>query len=131
MTILEIYQEYQENPQKWMQKHLAYTEKEIMLTLMKLAQQQIHKGNFAVKRNIQFIQITPEELQEGITKEIKKQFETLQKDFQPKEPTEYMTRNEVAELLKVDLSTVWNWTKKGKLIAYGLETRVNYLNIYH
>jgi excisionase family DNA binding protein len=37
-----------------------------------------------------------------------------------------MTRNEVAEYLKVDLSTLWNWTNKGKLTAYGIGARVYY-----
>jgi excisionase family DNA binding protein len=31
---------------------------------------------------------------------------------------EYLTSSEVAELLKCDISTVYNWTKKGKLKKY-------------
>ena len=31
---------------------------------------------------------------------------------------EYLTRSEVAELLKCDLSTILNWTAKGKLVMY-------------
>tara|TARA_R110000744_G_scaffold22779_1_gene58036 strand:+ start:614 stop:898 length:285 start_codon:yes stop_codon:yes gene_type:complete len=52
--------------------------------------------------------------------EIKNQIENLKKEFQPKEPTEYLTRQEVAELFKVNLSTVHNWTKNGTLISYGM-----------
>jgi excisionase family DNA binding protein len=37
-----------------------------------------------------------------------------------------MTRKEVAEYLKVDLSTIWNWSKKGKLPCYGMGSRVYY-----
>ena len=37
-----------------------------------------------------------------------------------------LSRNEVAKLLKIDLSTVHNWTKKGKLLAHGLGNRVYY-----
>ena len=50
----------------------------------------------------------------------------LKKNFQPKEPAEYLTRTEVSEMLKVDLSTLWNWQKKGKLIPVGLGNRVYY-----
>jgi len=52
--------------------------------------------------------------------EIKIQIENLKKEFQPKEPTEYLTRQEVSELLKINLSTVHNWTKNGTLISYGI-----------
>jgi excisionase family DNA binding protein len=57
---------------------------------------------------------------------IEQQLTDLKQNFQPKEPVELMTRNEVAEYLKVDLSTLWNWTNKGKLIAYGIGARVYY-----
>jgi len=52
--------------------------------------------------------------------EIKIQIENLKKEFQPKAPTEYLTRQDVSELLKVNLSTVHNWTKNGTLISYGI-----------
>ncbi len=75
---------------------------------------------------LQFIQITPEQLQNEIIKGVKTELEQLKKDFQPKQPSEYLTRNEVAEMLKIDLSSVHNWTKKGKLKAYGIGGRVYY-----
>lgn len=54
------------------------------------------------------------------------QLTELKQNFQPKTPTEYLTRSEVAEMLKCDLSTIHNWTKKGKLIPYGIGNRVYY-----
>lgn len=73
---------------------------------------------------IQLIEITPEQLQEAILNGVKVQIEELKKEFQPKEPTEYLTRNEVKDLLKIDLSSVHNWVKKGKLRAHGIGNRV-------
>jgi len=75
-----------------------------------------------------FIQIIqdPEMLQNAILQGIRQELEQLKTEFQPKQPTELLTRNEVRELLKVDLSTVHNWTKKGKLKAYGIGNRVYY-----
>jgi len=69
---------------------------------------------------------TPEQLTEAILKGVDKRINDLKANFQPKEPTEYLTRNEVKELLKVDLSTVHNYTKKGKLKSYGIGNRVYY-----
>ncbi len=79
-----------------------------------------------MEQTIQFIQVTPENLQNAILEGIDIKFSELKKNFQPKEPTEYLTRNEVADLFKVDLSSIHNWTKKGKLKAYGIGGRVYY-----
>lgn len=80
-------------------------------------------------QNIQFIQTTPEQLENAILNGVKKQLESLTKSFQPKEPTEYLTRQDVANLLKIDLSTVHNWTKRGKLKAYGIGARIYYKRV--
>lgn len=69
---------------------------------------------------------TPQQLTEAILNGVDEKINDLKANFQPKEPTEYLTRNEVKELLKVDLSTVHNWTKKGKLKSYGIGNRVYY-----
>ncbi|MFP3599423.1 helix-turn-helix domain-containing protein [Chryseobacterium sp. SIMBA_029] len=74
---------------------------------------------------IQFIGTSPKELIEDIKKEIIPELkEQLSKEFQPKEPTVYLSRNEVCEMLQVDLSTLHRWRKDGTLVAYGLGNRV-------
>jgi excisionase family DNA binding protein len=57
---------------------------------------------------------------------LKLQLHELKKNFEPIKPNEYLTRAELSEMLKCDLSTIHNWTKKGKLIAYGIGNRVYY-----
>lgn len=57
---------------------------------------------------------------------LQNQIKDLKQNFQPKEPDEYLTRDQVKQMLKCDQSTVHNWTKKGKLIAYGIGNRVYY-----
>lgn len=37
-----------------------------------------------------------------------------------------LTRTETAEYLKIDSSTLWSWTRKGKIKAYGIGHRVYY-----
>ena len=75
---------------------------------------------------IQFIQTTPEEMEDRIFTRFKSELESIKKEFQPKQPTEFLTRHQVKEMFDVDLSTVHNWTKKGKLKAYGISGRVYY-----
>ena len=75
---------------------------------------------------LQFIQTTPEQLQDAILKGVKLQLDELKKEYQPKEPEEYLSRAEVAKMLKVDISTVHNWGKSGKLKRWGVGNRVYY-----
>lgn len=42
---------------------------------------------------------------------------------------ELLTRQEVAKLLKIDLSTLHHWTKSGILTKYGIGKRVYYKKI--
>jgi excisionase family DNA binding protein len=62
----------------------------------------------------------------NVVNEITKQLAEIKKSFEPKKPTEYLTRSEVAELLKCNESTVHNWTKKGKLVKHCIGNRSYY-----
>ena len=71
---------------------------------------------------IQFIQTSPEQLQAAIIEGVRKELN----DFQPKEPTAYLSRQEVKQMLGINLTTLNNWTKKGILTSYGIGGRVYY-----
>jgi len=75
---------------------------------------------------LQFIQTTPQQLEEAIVKGVKIHLDELKKFYEPKSPTEYLSRQETADLLKVDLSTIHNYTKQRKLKSYGIGHRVYY-----
>ena len=77
-------------------------------------------------QTVQFISVTPEQLQQAIIEGVKTQLNDLKKHFEPKTPVEYLTRQEVSKMLKVDLSTVHNWTKKDILKASQCGGRVYY-----
>lgn len=77
-------------------------------------------------QTVQFIQITPEQIQNAIIEGVKSQLEELKKSFQPKEPNKYLTRHQVAEMLSVDLSTVHNLSVRGTLQKYQIGGRVLY-----
>jgi hypothetical protein len=76
---------------------------------------------------VQFIQYTPEQLQAEITAGVKNQLDDFLKHFTPKQPAEYLTRQEVAKMFDVDISTIHNWCKSGKLNPLGLGSRVYFL----
>ncbi len=76
---------------------------------------------------IQFIQYTPEQLQSEINAGVKIQLQDFLKHFKPKEPNDYLTRQEVAKMFNVDLSTIHNWCKSKKLNPLGLGSRVYFL----
>ncbi len=78
-------------------------------------------------QSIQFIQVSPEQLQSEITKGIKSHLDDFLKNFKPKQPNDYLTRQEVATMFNVDLSTVANWQKNGKLKPLGMGGRVYFL----
>ncbi|MBW8243044.1 helix-turn-helix domain-containing protein [Muricauda oceani] len=75
---------------------------------------------------IQFIGTTPQQLRNDINNDVKTQIDELKKCFQPKNPEELLSRSETAELLKINLSTLYLWTKKRKLKSYGLSGKVYY-----
>lgn len=70
-------------------------------------------------KTIQIVELTTDELSNIIS-------DCLKKHFKPKEPTEYITRAEVSDMLKINLSSVHNWTKKGILTAYQIGGKVYY-----
>lgn len=74
---------------------------------------------------IQIINETKEDFLTSILEGIREVVKDLTKQIAPKE-NDYLTRQETASLLKIDLSTLHSWTKKGKLISYGIQGRVYY-----
>ncbi|REC41696.1 helix-turn-helix domain-containing protein [Chryseobacterium sp. 5_R23647] len=75
--------------------------------------------------NIQFIGTSPNdlitELKNSLIPELTAQ---LSAQFQPIQPTEYLTRSEVCKLLKIDVSTLHRWRKDGTIPSFGMGNRV-------
>ena len=70
--------------------------------------------------------ISPEELQQLIKEVINEEFIDFKKNLDIKESDVLLTRSETCELLKIDSSTLWSWTKKGKITCYGIAARRYY-----
>ena len=76
---------------------------------------------------VQIEDISVEELTEIIAEKLvdklEKRIATL---ISNQNDDELLTRTETAKFLKVELTTLWSWTKKGKITAYGIGNRVYY-----
>ena len=76
---------------------------------------------------IQFVATTPQDLKNEITADVKVILDNFLKHYKPVQPAEYLTRQQVAKMFDVDLSTVHNWCKSGKLKPLGIGSRVYFL----
>lgn len=80
-----------------------------------------------MKNSIILQDLSVEELQELIGSTVKKNVAELQQELQSKKFTEeLLTRKQTCKFLKIDSSTLWAWTNKGKVKAYGIGARRYY-----
>lgn len=76
---------------------------------------------------VQFIQTTPKQLSELINEGVKNQLLELQKNLNSQKANDdLLTREETCKFLSIDSSTLWAWTNKGKVKAYGIGNRRYY-----
>jgi hypothetical protein len=76
---------------------------------------------------VQFIQTTPQELQQQINEGVKIQLQDFLKHFTPTQPKEYLTRSDIAKMFDVNIGTVHNWCKSKRLNPLGIGSRVYFL----
>lgn len=76
---------------------------------------------------IQFIGYSPEQLQAEITAEIKTHLDEFLKYFKPKQPDEYLTRQQVADMFRVHITTVAAWQRNGTLKPFGISGKIFFL----
>lgn len=72
-----------------------------------------------------FQNVTAEQIN-ALFQGLQNQLKDIKQNFEPKTPTELLSRDELAEILKCDRSTIHNWTIKGKLKKYGIGNRTYY-----
>jgi hypothetical protein len=71
--------------------------------------------------------LTVEQLEQLIGTSVKNGILELQKQLLDKDNSEeLLTREETCNFLKIDSSTLWAWTNKGKVKAYGIGARRYY-----
>ena len=82
-----------------------------------------------ITKTIQIQEITADELAGRVAEKLIGKIEVYLKEYATKLDEIFLTRYETAKFFKVNLSTVHNWTKRLKLIAYGFGGRVYYKKI--
>ena len=76
---------------------------------------------------VQFISTTPQELQQQINEGVKIQLTEFLKHFKPIQQKEYLTRQNVADMFQVNISTVANWQKSKRLNSLCIGSKIYFL----
>ena len=66
------------------------------------------------------------DLTELIKDGVKSQLNDFKETLQTHNPDELLTREQTCKFLQIDSSTLWAWTNKGKVKAYGIGNRRYY-----
>lgn len=73
------------------------------------------------------IQTTPEQLAELLDNRLEKRFEALRRDLSSQHANdELLSREQACDFLQITSSTLWDWTNKNKVQAYGIGNRRYY-----
>ena len=73
--------------------------------------------------------ITPQQLRDNLLNGFKTELKEMVLNLQPEVQPEYLTRKEVARILKVSLVTLSDWNKKGVLKPYRLGNLIRYKRV--
>jgi hypothetical protein len=70
--------------------------------------------------------LSPDDLSKLIKDGVKSLLSDFKKELNTIDPDELLTREETCKFLQIDSSTLWHWTNKKKVIAYGIGNRRYY-----
>ena len=79
-----------------------------------------------MEKSIILQHVSPEKLTQLIQDGVKSQLNDFKKEFSNSITNVLLTRDETCKYLQIDSSTLWHWTNKGKVIAYGIGSRRYY-----
>lgn len=80
-----------------------------------------------VTKSILLQELSVEQLQQLINTSVKNGIQEFQSEIQSKDNSEeLLTREQTCDFLKIDSSTLWAWTNKKKVQAYGIGARRYY-----
>lgn len=75
-------------------------------------------------KDVQFVQITTDQLAELIDNKLNNKLENLKRELLAKGANdELLTRKQAAKFLNIDISTLHLWVKKGKVPSFGIGHR--------
>lgn len=81
-------------------------------------------------KNVALLQNAAEVLielfKEGVKEGVKSQLDGFKNSLNTQDPDELLSREQTCAYLQIDSSTLWHWTNKGKVLAYGIGNRRYY-----
>lgn len=69
---------------------------------------------------------TPQQLKDIILQDVRTELVKFSKSFKPIQLPKYLTRDEVADILQISISTISYWNRKGILNPYRLGNKIRY-----
>ena len=79
-----------------------------------------------ITKKIEIQEITVDELADKVAVKLLNKIKHYLDDLHTNESDVYLTRQETADFLKINITTLWNWTNKGKIKSYGIGNRRYY-----
>ena len=79
-----------------------------------------------ITKTIQITEVSVDELADKVADKLLLKIKSYLDDLSTKENDIYLTRQETADFLKINATTLWHWTNKGKVNSYGLGHRRYY-----
>lgn len=73
---------------------------------------------------ITLTQIEPQKIIDELILAMRQELNEFEKRLRIPQQEEYLTRKELAKLLSINLSTIHNWRKDGKIISHKIGNRV-------
>lgn len=77
-------------------------------------------------KTVQITEVSVEELADQVAEKLLYKIKDYLDELHTKANDVYLTREETADFLNINLSTLWNWTNKGKVVSYGIGNRRYY-----
>ena len=79
-----------------------------------------------ITKTIQITEVSVDELADNVADKLLLKIKSYLDDLSNKENDVYLTRQETADFLKINATTLWHWTNEGKVNSYGLGNRRYY-----
>ena len=79
-----------------------------------------------ITKKLEIQEITVDELADKVADKLLNNIKHYLDDLHTNESDVYLTRQETADFLKINITTLWNWTNKGKIKSYGIGNRRYY-----
>jgi hypothetical protein len=79
-----------------------------------------------ITKTIEIQEITVDELADKVADKLLNKIKHYLDDLHTNKSEVYLTRQETADFLKINITTLWHWTNKGKIKSYGIGNRRYY-----